>query len=156
MKRIRLTGGKGYAIVDDEIHKRVNKFKWHLHEGYACRTLPDKKGHQFLHHFILGRPKKGMVVDHRKGNKLDNRRRKIRFATKSGNATNQQKLIRTNTSGFRGITFHKKAKKWVAKICFNGYHQYLGIYFTKEDAARAYDKAARKLHKEFAFTNFKN
>lgn len=71
MKCIELSGGKYVAIVDDEIYKRVRKYKWHAHFSagkgkrkgapYARGVVGGKK--IFLHRFIMGAPP-GLHVDH--------------------------------------------------------------------------------------------
>jgi hypothetical protein len=59
-----------------------------------------------------------------------------------------------STSGFKGVTWFKRDSKWMAQIGINGKNRYLGYYETAEQAARAYDIAARELHGEFATLNF--
>ena len=59
-----------------------------------------------------------------------------------------------NKTGFKGVTWNKQRKKWQAQIKVNGMEKYLGRFTAPEDTARAYDKAARKYHGEFTYTNF--
>lgn len=58
----------------------------------------------------------------------------------------------SNTSGYKGVSWHKKRKKWTAEIQADGRRKYLGLYTTAEEAHQAYQDAAKALHCEFART----
>lgn len=60
----------------------------------------------------------------------------------------------SNTSGYRGVTFHKQHQKWLAKITHEGRSRHLGLFDNAETAARAYDDAARALKGARARLNF--
>lgn len=71
------------------------------------------------------------------------------------NAKNQQnRARRPNMSGFRGVCWSKSREKWVATIGVDGKGRYLGRFPTAEEAARAYDAAARELRGTHAWLNF--
>lgn len=57
--------------------------------------------------------------------------------------------IKSNTSGYTGVTFSKDKNKWQAQIWFKGVKYFLGRYDSKDEAHEAYEKAKEKLHKEF-------
>lgn len=59
-----------------------------------------------------------------------------------------------NTSGYRGVSQCKSSGKWHAYISASRKRTFLGSFETKEDAARAYDEAARELHGDRARLNF--
>lgn len=149
MKNINV-GQDLVAIVDDEDFERISQFDWIARkiEGkvYAVKML-------YLHRVIMNAPA-GMVVDHINGDSLDNRRSNLRLCTPAENARNRSKK-KNSTSGFKGVSWNNMANKWQAQIMANGKLKALGVFVEKEDAARAYDKAARELHGEFARTNFK-
>jgi hypothetical protein len=88
-------------------------------------------------------------IDHINGNKSDNRWENLRAATQSQNMGNSA-LNKSNTSGFKGVTFSKRRKKFVAQIMKNGKGKFLGHFSNPEDAHAAYCKAALELHGEFA------
>lgn len=50
-------------------------------------------------------------------------------------------LRRSNTSGFRGVSLHRPTGKWSAEVWVDGKKLRLGLYGSKEDAARAVDAA---------------
>lgn len=91
-------------------------------------------------------------VDHINGKRTDNRLANLREASREDNCHNS-KLLSTNTSGKKGVTFHKPSGKWQARISVDGKRRSLGAFDRKEDAADAYDRAALDLHGAFARTN---
>jgi hypothetical protein len=103
-----------------------------------------------MHALILG-CQSGELGEHRNHNTLDNRKSNLRKATHTQNMQNQGKQ-RTNTSGLKGVC--PRNGKWFAQIQNSGKHVWLGTFVTAEDAARAYDSAAKRFHGEFAVLNF--
>ena len=88
-------------------------------------------------------------IDHIDGNGLNNDIENLRAATNSQNGSNRG-AQKNNTSGFKGVGWHKKAQKWQASITSDGKRRHLGLFDTPEAAHQAYTAAATKLHKEFA------
>ena len=88
-------------------------------------------------------------IDHQNLNRSDNRIANLRRADKRLNSRNRTKQ-KNNTSGFKGVSWSKSVQKWHASIKLDGVPQHLGYFSLKEDAARAYEAAAMKLHGEFA------
>lgn len=62
-----------------------------------------------------------------------------RWATNFTQSRNTRKLISTNTSGYRGVTFHKRDKIYSSSICVNYKKNHLGNFNTAIEAANAYD-----------------
>jgi len=89
-------------------------------------------------------------IDHINRDPLDNRLANLRVATRSENNANTG-LRRNNTSGFKGVSFHKKAGRWQARMTVNGRGRSLGLYATPEAAHAAYAAAAQTVHGEFAY-----
>ena len=159
MKEISV--GKGMvALVDDEDFERINNHKWHAQRDrntyYAVRVIRINgrrrpiKMHKEVLGIALG---SGPKVDHRNRNGLDNQKANLRAATSSENGSNSKRSLR-NTSGFRGVCWNKRSKKWQAAIRVNKSDIYIGVFSRKEAAAKAYDEFARRYHGEFATTNF--
>lgn len=148
MKEIILTNGE-IALVSDEDYERVVEMRWMKESiGYVKST---KWQSVRLHRFIMN-AKYGDIVDHKNCNKLDNRRENLRFATKAQNAINKN-IKSNNTSNYKGVALmHKKYIR--AYITVNRKQIHLGIFKTKEDAAIAYDNAAKIYYGEFANLNF--
>jgi len=170
MKKIFLT--KGYvATVDDSDFDKLNKFKWYcLLKGklkYAVRNIQHPEGgfhkdgrsrrKRLSMHLELLPKKKGFITDHKDRNGLNNCRYNLRYATTSQNATNSKvrKRKSVNGSAFRGVR-RLKSGNWHSDIRYDRRRVCLGTFFMEEEAAKAYDIAAIKYHKEFASLNFNN
>jgi hypothetical protein len=158
MKRIKLTQGK-YALVDDEDFEWLNQWKWHAfkrpHTFYASRNICSSDGKRglLLMHRLLTEAPKGREVDHKDGNGLNNQRVNLRVCTDQENRQNRCKPSH-NKSGYKGVSWHKRSKKWHAQIGANGIKmKSLGYFTNKIEAAKAYDSAARKYHGEYARLN---
>lgn len=100
-------------------------------------------------------PPAGFDVDHVDGDRANNRLGNLRLATPAQNQANTTKLRKTNTSGYRGVSWHHARKRWEARIRLSGRRTFLGYFDDVIDAARAYDAAYFSAFGEFAsFLNF--
>jgi hypothetical protein len=102
-----------------------------------------------MHRVILGVTDQKIHVDHIDRNGLNNRRSNLRECTFSQNGYNSS-IPRTNTSGFKGVSWDVQVKKWQANIRVSGVKKNLGRFSTAEEAYAAYCAAAFKFHGEFA------
>jgi hypothetical protein len=147
------------ALVSVHRFDELSRFKWqarwakNTQSFYATRT--ERRGNKrvtiLMHRQILGLDygdqRQG---DHVKPNMtLDNRDENLRIADRNQQAHNKRKCA-INTSGLKGVTFHKVTQKWLAQIAVNQKRIYLGVFSTKELAYEAYCKAARLHFGEFA------
>lgn len=157
MIEIELTGGVK-CLVDDADFDKVRRWKWQAKQSrntqYAVRSgwSGGEKIFVMMHCFILG-VGPSVIVDHRNGNGLDNRRENLRVATNQQNCFNRRPLPGTS-SRFKGVDFYKRNGKWRARIKRDGRLRHLGTFDSEEEAARRYDQEARILFGEFARTNF--
>lgn len=88
------------------------------------------------------------IIDHIDGNKQNNKIENLRIATNSENLKNRSKQI-NNTSGFKGVSFHKNTNKFQASIKVKDKKIYLGLFVFAKDAHDAYCNAAKKYHGNF-------
>jgi hypothetical protein len=151
-------GKRDVAFVDEADYERVMEHRWSKRTStratYAYTVIEGKRVD--MHGFILGE-KPGMMIDHESRYGLDNRRENLRWATRSQNQMNIEKpRFRKGTSRFKGVDRINAKKPWRAKIRHNRVGIFLGTFAEEEQAARAYDTAARRLFGAFACLNFKS
>lgn len=152
MKEIEITQGKK-VIVDDEWYPILIKKKWHYQSGYACTDVGGRLSRRrvYMHRYITMAPD-DLVVDHINRNKLDNRTENLRIVYPIHNYWNRT-MLKNNKTGYKGVSFDKTRGKYAANICKNRKQYNLGRFDTKEEAAIAYNKAAKELYGEYAFVN---
>ena len=169
MKTIKLSQGQ-VALVDDEDFERLNRHKWFalwypgVKSFYAVRNAKKgaigEHGKVYMAREVLGL-KYGdkQQADHISHDTLNNTRPNLRICTHRENLRNQKRTKRYNgkkcSSEYKGVVWSKAAKKWVSCIVVSENSIYLGVFVLEIEAARAYDKRAKKLFGEFANLNFK-
>lgn len=173
MREIVLSQGK-IAIVDDEDYDWLSQWSWYYRRDNtgrkdgkkydravrSVRIGSSKMNHSYelyMHREIM-KAGPDQKVDHVNGDGLDMRRSNLRFYEKGQNRQNSDKNshYRGNptSSPFKGVTWHKATGKWAAACMNNGKRKHLGLFHLEEEAAHAYDAAAREMHGEFARLNF--
>ena len=157
MKEIQLT--QGYvALVDDENYEWINGFKWCMRKDrnnvYAKRAIRVNGRHKTIqmHYLIMGENPLKLMIDHRDGDGLNNRKENLRFCTNQENQMNSRSQ-KNSSSIHKGVYWNKKDGKWMARICISGHQIYLGSFDIEVDAAIAYNTAAIKYYGEFAKLN---
>jgi hypothetical protein len=157
MKSIELSQGK-FAKVDDVDLELLSQYSWWFGStGYAFCSVwiggPSRKHKNLpMHRLIMGVNNPLILVDHINGDKLDNRRGNLRLSNKSTNSCNRPRT-RANTTGYKGVTRHGQCARFISQIRANGKNHYLGLFTTAQEAALAYNKAAKVHFGEFAYLN---
>lgn len=124
-----------------------------INTGYGQFLVEPKKSMKLAHRvafeLLVGPIPAGMEIDHTCHNRGCVNPAHLRIASRPENQHNQR-LHRNNTSGIKGVSWHKKMKKWRADIAVNGQSIHLGNFIDIEDAKQAHIEAATKHHGEFA------
>ena len=154
MIKLYLTNG-GFTLIDKKDWGRVSKYKWckyQHHNTIYVRNTDRKNGKIFLHRFIIN-AQDNDVVDHINGNGLDNRKCNLRICTNQQNIFNSCAHKDSFYSDYKGISYDRSRKKWVAQLTFN-YKRVLSRRFNNEiEAAKAYNIAAIKYFGKYAYLN---
>jgi hypothetical protein len=144
---------KGVEVLFNEEDRELFESRsWYVSSHGYLVNKSKRHGAVYFHRLVMGNPD-GMLVDHVNRNTLDNRRENLRVCTKAENQRNHKRNNR-NSSGYSGVYFHNRNKNWCAQITYNYATKHLGSFISAEEAAKAYDVAAKKLHGEFATLNF--
>lgn len=159
-REIPLTAGK-IALVDDEDFESLLGFTWHavrssqkIENWYARRTEKGENGkpvHIYMHRVILS-ASKDQECDHRDHDGLNNRRSNLRLCSRALNCANIRRA--PAASGYRGVYYQKKDRRWQAQATVNNKTVNLGTFSDPSDAAKARDAYVAGLYGDFAILNF--
>lgn len=138
-------------IVDEDTAEILKGRKLYTN-GLGYWQIYDNGDEIRIHHLVAGKPFKGFEVDHINGNRSDCRSENLRIVTHHQNLVNTGPRA-ANTSGYKGVTWCKANKSWRAQLGLKYKCKYLGYYKSKEEAARAYNKAAIEYFGETAYLN---
>lgn len=152
-KLIKLNQGK-FAIVDIDDYEWLSQYKWYVKRNkrniYASTHVKDRHGKYKtvgMHRLIMNNPK-GLDIDHKNTNGLDNRKSNLRACTRSQNSANRRLSLVTNIK-LKGVTL-RKSGRYRSRIAKEGKIINLGTYETPEEAHEAYKNAAIEKFGEFA------
>lgn len=151
--RVYLVGNEKFGLVEERDLPKVLKHRWRAFKPrkvcYAYTSV--KRDALYMHNLIMG-TSRGIEIDHRNRNGLDNVRKNLRKSDRSTNSCNRP-ANRNNTSGYKGVTFDRRYGKWRSVIGLNNKTYFLGYFKTAKEAARAYNRGAVKHHGSFAYLN---
>lgn len=147
---IQTSDGRLLIVSPEDFEYLTDQCNWSINQrGYARGSKDDLD--VLLHIAVASRM--GLdcskEIDHKNRDPLDNRRSNLREATRSENCANRG-INSNNTSGFKGVDFHKSSGKWRARICVNRKSIDLGLFDKPHDAHEAYVHAANRYFGEFA------
>lgn len=115
--------------------------------GYWYVTFQRKqiKAHRLVYFLTHGVwPPSHMIIDHRNRVRGDNRPDNLRLATKAQNCQNTKRRS-DNTSGYKGVNFHRQYGWW--QVTIQG--RYLGVFKTIEEAVEVRRAAEAAVFGEF-------
>lgn len=150
MRELKILHSKKFAIVDDEDYSRLSLHTWYL-DANRDRIIGTVNGKQInIARFILRTS--APMPDHKDLDIFNNQKSNLRAATVQQNHANRYAPV-SNTSGYKGVSWHKTSEKWRAYISWKNHYIHLGNFYTKEEAAKAYNEAALERFGEFARLN---
>lgn len=136
------------VLIDEEDFDSVKDYNWHFMKGYARRR--DGNKHIYLHQVIFGK-KKGLVIDHIDQNPLNNQKSNLRFCSVQQNGWNRKKKA-NKTSKYMGVCLAIGNRTKPYRALLKG--KLLGYFENEIDAAKEYDKNAKKLYGKYIKLNF--
>jgi len=151
-----LSQGK-YAQVDSDCREEIWNSKWYCGAGGYVRRHAKNNSNASLAHCVLELPTKGSSrngteIDHKNHDKLDNLRSNLRSCSTLQNRQSKRKTVRVCSSTFKGV-HRRPSGRWLARLRTQGEDYLLGTFENEEDAARAYNEAAKKYFGEFEQLN---
>jgi hypothetical protein len=127
-------------IIDMEDAERVSKYDWTLNGGLITARIDGRS--VYLHEFLLGKVKPNTFI-HLNADRRNYRRANLAIVPYTLHSGRHRKMAGT-ISRFKGLK--KKGSKWQARIRSRGTEYYLGSFSEEEEAARAFDRAARRIY----------
>ncbi|MEZ0393216.1 MAG: AP2 domain-containing protein [Pseudobdellovibrionaceae bacterium] len=159
-KTIPVNKGKDQAKIDAEDFDEVSKHSWRTVTSKSGRktvvtTMSTAKGPRMLTlGAFLMKPQKGeMVYPRRFQNGFDYRKENLIVCTMKERQRILPKSRTQGTSLYKGVSFYAKNKCWRAGIRVDGKSIHIGFFASEEEAARAYNEAAKKYFGENAYQN---
>lgn len=149
------------AKIDTKYYEQIknSNLKWFINSrGYVRAKYVDAEGnhHISLHKAIIQLSGQDILennmIDHKDRNKLNCLEENLRICNAIQNAQNVG-IRKDNNSGFKGVSWSKNDKKYTAYIQINHVRKHLGYFNTADEAAKAYNDAAKKHFGDFAALN---
>lgn len=109
-------GEKGITMYEGWINNPEEFYNWSINNGYKDNLTIDR-------------------IDSSKGYFPDN----CRWATYA-EQNSHLRMLKTNKSGYKGVSWSKTCKKWLCVISINNKSKRIGIYKTQKEAVEARNK----------------
>lgn len=157
---LKLKGG-GRVKVDVEDYNRLCKKEWVLRESgnrekQVISMQWDAKREKIITTYLARQVMKNppdTVVARREPTRQDFRKLNLVVCTRKEKERMRGKTKMESTSVYKGVCWDKVKSRWYASICVDGRRTYLGRYGTQNEAATAYNAAAKEHFGEFAYLN---
>ena len=132
-------------------NNNTNKIiKQYNNQGYKLVHLNGKylRVHRLVAEAFIPNPENKSCVDHKNNIRDDNRIDNLRWATTKENNQNTS-ISSINKSGYKGVNWDKRYKRWRASIFENGLKVHLGYFRSLDDAVKARQKKANEVFGEY-------
>ena len=154
--------GETHTAMIDDADEWLAGYTWRIaNNGYAVRAekRKGKTRRYLLHREVLGLDRDDPNVDHINGEKLDCRRSNLRLCP-DGQVQNLQNARKKQaekgkpcSSRFKGVSWDSRNGSWKAYITVDGVTRHIGCFKHEVDAARAYNREAKRHFGEWARVN---
>ena len=143
----------GQILVDEKYKWLLEKYNWDCSTGYPRYEIRGTTKKISLHRIIVSLEEKDplllfqpdIIIDHKDRNKLNSQYENLRRASQSLNRINS-KLDKRNTSGYKGVTFDKRLRKWRVRYSDkNKNRKSAGLFECKHEAARCYNEKVKEI-----------
>jgi hypothetical protein len=148
-------GLKFYFDLED--YEKIKIYKWYVsNANYVMSSfLPtgSKKGGKislFMHRIVTNCLDEKLAIDHINHDRTDNRKENLRIVNYSQNGQNKYNKVDTS-SGRRGVSWSKTAKKWDCYISIEGKRIKLGYYDSLDEAIKIREDAEIKYFGEYRY-----
>ena len=142
--------GDSCVLIDKDDLEKVKDFCWCINgTKYVIAWSPKAKRMISLARTIMNEYRTDVIIDHINGDTLDNRENNLRRVSTQENNMNQR-LSKNNTSGHKGVHWHKNMGKWISNIGLNGKLLHIGYFDNYEDAVAAREDKERRLYGEYS------
>lgn len=116
-------GGRGVTVCPEWIKNFKSFYEWSMKNGWNEKMRLDKD----------------IICEKKNINPSIYSPETCMYVTQTENSRATRLIRRTNTSGYKGVSFNKKKEKWISQISVDNKKIQIGAFFTKEEAAYAYD-----------------
>lgn len=114
-------GGRGITICENWMKNSILFYEWAIDNGYE----------------------EGLTLDRKENDKGYNPEN-CRWVTQTVQTRNTRKLMCTNTSGYRGVSWNKSANKFISRISVDNKQIHIGCFNNIVEAAKSYDNYVAK------------
>jgi hypothetical protein len=151
----KIRGYENYSVsnfgnVRNDVKGKILQASLDRDNGYKKVALNGKtvRVHRLVAQAFIPNPENKKCIDHIDTHKTNNNVNNLRWCSQQENNFNAS-ISKKNTSGTKGVVWHKNRNKWQAHISYNGKQYHLGSFDKLEDAILARQLKANELFGEF-------
>ena len=145
---VSISGSVRNITTKQILKPRINRDGYYRVNLYRNKKIKVHNIHQLVIMTFIPNINNKKCIDHKNNDKLDNTISNLRWASYQENNFNRS-MSSKNTSSIKGVSWHKRDKKWQAYIKINNKKIHLGYFDNIEDAKLARQNKSAELYGEF-------